>query len=36
MQGITLQDITPVVEVDIVLKNDQCNERLTGEIDSWR
>ncbi len=34
MQGRTWQDITPGVDVDIVLN--QCNGRLTGGIYSWR
>ena len=36
MQGWTRQDITSGVEVDIVLKMEQCNGRLTRGIDSWR
>jgi len=36
MQGGIRQDITFGVEVDIVLKKDQCNGRLTRGIDSWR
>ena len=35
MQGRIRQDITPGVEVDIVLKKARCNGRLTMGIDSW-
>ena len=36
MQDRIQQDITPGVEVDIVLKKFQYNRRLIRGIDAWR